>query len=355
MTKKKRSYTLIFVLAIIFVVIVLRLCNNKKDIDRAKETTTTSPKVSVNVYKVERQSMTDELQLLGTVIPNKSAVVISEVQGKIVELPIEKGDIKDKGALLAKVESKEQVAAVNKSELALEKAQKDVERYTKLFNGNAVTKQQLEDAKIALRTADYNLQQDKKKLSNATIRAPFKGMITERFVEPGAAIMAGNQIAKIVDVSSLKVNLYVAEKDAYKLKLNDKVKITTSIYPDTVFQGTISYISPTGDEAHNYNVEVRFKNPDDTPLKAGTFVNVAFGVITQGDPIVIPRESLVGSVEDPQVYIVENDTAKLRSIKIGQSFPEKVEVTKGLKVGEQIVKTGLINIKDKTPVQIIGQ
>ncbi len=69
----------------------------------------------------------------------------------------------------------------------------------------------------------------------------------------------------------------------------------------------------------------------------------------------IPRESLVGSVDDPQVYIIEKDTARLRSIEIGQSFPEKVEVTKGLKDGDHIVKTGLINLKDKTPVQIIGQ
>ncbi len=352
---KKRSYVLIIVLAIIFVVVVLRLCSNKREIDKSKQTTTTSPKVSVNAYKVIRQNISDELQLLGTIIPNKTTVVISEIQGKIIDLPIEKGDVKEKGDLLAKVESKEQMAAVNKSELALEKARKDVERYTKLFKGNAVTKQQLEEAKIALKTADFNLQQDKKRLSNASIRAPFKGMITERFVEPGSAVLAGNQTARIVDVSSLKIDLSVAEKDAYKLKLNDKVKITTNIYPDTTFQGIITFISPTGDDAHNYNVEIRFQNPKDNPLKAGTFVNVAFGILTQGNPLVIPRESLVGSVDDPQVYIIEKDTARLRSIEIGQSFPEKVEVTKGLKEGDQIVKTGLINLKDKTPVQIIGQ
>ncbi|MBO9700420.1 MAG: efflux RND transporter periplasmic adaptor subunit [Sporocytophaga sp.] len=352
---KKRSYILIIVLAIIFVLVVLRLCSNKKEIDKSKETSTTSPKVSVNVYKVIRQNISDELQLLGTIIPNKTAVVISEIQGKLINLPIEKGDVKDKGDLLAQIESKEQTAAVRKSELALEKARKDVERYTKLFKGNAVTKQQLEEAKIALKTADFNLQQDKKKLSNANIRAPFKGMITERFVEPGATVMAGNQIARIVDVSSLKIDLSVAEKDAYKLKLNDKVKITTNIYPDTVFEGIITFISPTGDDAHNYNVEIRFHNPKENSLKAGTFVNVGFGILTQGNPLVIPRESLVGSVDDPQVYIIEKDTARLRSIQIGQSFPEKVEVTKGLKDGDQIVKTGLINLKDKTPVQIIGQ
>lgn len=352
---QKRSYILIIVIAIIFVVIVLRLCSNKKVIDKTKETATTSPKISVNAYKVVRQNISDELQLLGTIIPNKTAVVISEIQGKIVDLPIEKGDVKDKGALLAQVESKEQAAAVSKSALALEKAKKDVERYTKLFNGNAVTKQQLEEAKIALKTADFNLQQDKKKLSNASIRAPFNGMITERFVEPGASVLAGNQIARIVDVSSLKIDLSVSEKDAYKLKLNDKVKITTNIYPDTVFIGIISFISPTGDDAHNYNVEIRFQNPKVNPLKAGTFVSVGFGILTQGNPLVIPRESLVGSIDDPQVYIINKDTARLQSIEIGQSFPEKVEVTKGLKEGDQIVKTGLINLKDKTPVQIIGQ
>lgn len=348
---KRRSIILIIVIVVIFL-IGLQLCRNKRKINATKEVITAPPRVSVNAFVVKRQNVSESLSLLGTIIPNKSSQIISETQGKIIQLPVSKGDFVTKGKLIAQVENTEQEAAAERSRVAYKKAQTDVKRYEILYQGNAATKQRLEEAKVALENAKTAYEQDLKQLHNAAIKAPFNGILTELNPEVGTTVSPGSPIGQIVDVTSLKVDLTFPEAEAYNLHVNDSVNISTAIYPGVTFTGNISFISPTADAAHNYGIEIKLINRKDYPLKAGTFVTVNFGILVQDNPLVIPREALIGSIEKPQVYIIKNSTAFLKDIETGLTFPDKIEVLKGLAPGDSIVVSGLINLKTNTPVRV---
>jgi RND family efflux transporter MFP subunit len=146
----------------------------------------------------------------------------------------------------------------------------------------------------------------------------------------------------------------VAENDVYALKEGDPVQITATVFPGVTYEGKITFISPRGDDAHNYPVEISFKNQAKNTLKAGTYVNVAFNRKSQVPALQIPREALVGSVRNAQVFVVnENNIAQLRKITVGGDNGAYLEVQEGLQEGERVVTTGQINLVDSTQVSII--
>ncbi len=158
-------------------------------------------------------------------------------------------------------------------------------------------------------------------------------------------------MANVVDISRLKVKVNVAEKDVIRLKVGEKVDVTTDVFPNAVFTGSIFSISSKGDEGHTYPVEVVLKNSKQQ-LKAGMFGRVMFMPKSSGNLIVIPRESIIGSVKDAKIYIVENDRAKLRSVVTGKEAGTNIEILNGLQEGELVVMNGQNNLSDNAPVII---
>lgn len=173
-------------------------------------------------------------------------------------------------------------------------------------------------------------------------------------VEEGTYVNTGNPIASIVDVSRLKVKINVSETNIYNLHVGDKVKITTSIYNGIAFEGRISFVSPRGDDAHNYPVEVEISNNSKNPLKAGTFVNVEVEIKTSKDGLFIPRAALQGSIQDAKVYVAENGKAMLKNVVIGQQVNDMLEVTSGLTENQKVIVTGQVNLTDNKPITIIN-
>lgn len=137
------------------------------------------------------------------------------------------------------------------------------------------------------------------------------------------------------------------------MKKGDKVKITTDIYPGTEFTGSISFISPAGDEAHNYPVEIEIPNSSKYPLKSGTFVKVSLNIDSDRNGLFIPRAALMGSIKDAKVYIAENGKAKLKKITIGNSNEESLEVIDGLAGTEKIIVSGQVNLTNNKPIKIV--
>jgi RND family efflux transporter MFP subunit len=349
----KRIVTILVIIAVTGLV-AFRLISNKKVIESKNTIKDDSNiKVAVNIAKVENTISDKDLTLVGTVTANQVIDIKSEVQGKVLSLNAELGDFVQKGKVIARIDDKIRSLSVNNAEQKLADAKQNLERYTNLYEGGAATKAQLEQYQLAYETAENQVSQARKELSNTAVVAPISGVITLKPIEAGAFVNIGNSLVTIVDISKLKVQLSVAEKDAYALKAGDKVQITTGVYPGVTFEGKITFISPNGDAAHNYPVEISIQNQDKNPLKAGTYVDVTFNRKSQTPTLQIPREALVGSIKDAKVYVVNKDVAVLRPITVGADNGSKLEVLEGLKEGEVIVTTGQINLTDSSEVAII--
>ena len=162
-------------------------------------------------------------------------------------------------------------------------------------------------------------------------------------------------MANVVDISRVKVKLNISESDAFILKVGDQVKVTTEVMPGIVFGGRVESISSKADEAHTYPVEITIVNQPAHQLKAGMFAGVEFTSLRNSESIIIPRESLVGSVKEPQVYVVENGIARLRNLTVGNQSGIYVQVLQGLTEGETIVVNGQNNLVDNLKVEILNK
>lgn len=345
--------TLIIVICIaLAAVITLKLRSNYKTI-HAKGVKTELPYVVVNVAQAKRMELTPNIQLVGSLQAYKELNIMSETQGQIVSLDIKEGQTKTQGSVIATVDKKIKELAAQSAKINEDKLAKDLERYKNLFAGGGVTEQQLDEMKNNYESAKIQYQQAEKQLADATIRAPFTGIITSKKIENGDFVNVGNAIATIVDISRLKVKLNVSETSVYQLHLGDKTIITTDVYPGVEFTGNISFISPRGDETHNYPVEIQIPNNSKHPLKAGSFVNVAINIPTKDNSICIPREALQGSLSDAQVYVAQGDKAFLKKIIVTNGDNNYLKVLSGLNEGEMVVTTGQVNLSDGKAIKII--
>jgi RND family efflux transporter MFP subunit len=350
---KKRVIT-IGIIVILAVAITVKLASNKKHIEEKKQPVTTSDlAIPVNVAVATYNEVNDQLVKSGNLIPYKEADITAVSSGKLVAVNFSLGTKTTQGAVLAVVDTRGVELSLESARLTKSKAEKDFKRYKALLEGEAATEVSFQDAKLNYENAANQIEQLEKQLSDNRIKAPINGQVTAKVKEVGEYVNLGAVLGHMVDVSRLKVNVMVAEKDAYTLQVGTSVNVTTDIYPGVNFEGKITFISSKGDATHNYQVEIELQNKSDHPLKAGTFVYTDFSRRSQQKLMMIPRSALVESLKNPFVYVVENGKAVARKIAVGRDIDDQIEVLSGLKEGDQVISGGQINIAEGKKVKVV--
>jgi len=347
-----KKIIIIVVILTILALIVFRLSTNYKKINATKDVSTDLEYVSVNVSPVLKMSINDSLQLTGYMEAFSKIDVAADAQGTITSLNAALGQEKSKGSIIATIDDKLKKLAVQTASISVAKLKKDLERNNNLYIGGTITEQQLNDAQNSYDNAEIQLEQAEKQLSYATIKSPISGVITKKQVEEGEYINIGSPIVTIIDISRLRIKLNVSESNVYQFKLNDKATITTAVYPGITFEGTISFISSQGDDSHNYPVEIVIPNNSKYPLKSGTFAKAMIKLPVEAEAAYIPRESLLGSITDAEVYVAENNKAILKKIVVGNGNDQFIKVISGLKEGEEVIINGQINLSENKAIKI---
>lgn len=343
---------------IVTVIIVLvglmffRLKGNYDKIEAKKEISTDLNYVNVTVTKAKSMKIDQSLSLVGCLTAYSEVEVSSEIQGTITSVKVELGQKVSNNTVIATIDDRIKKLNVNSAKLDLGKKKKDYDRYKNLFAGGTATEQDLDNAHVAYENAVIALEQAEKEFSDATIVSPSQGIITEKYIEKGNHVNIGSSIVSMIDISKLKVNLNVSETNVYQLNLGDVAEVSTSVYPDVTFKGNVNFISPKGDDSHNYKVEMVLQNSNEYPLKAGTFVKVKINLPSKGNSIYIPREALQGSISDARVYLASEGKAVLQPITIGNSNNDYLEVTSGLKEGDDVITAGFVNLENGKAIKV---
>jgi RND family efflux transporter MFP subunit len=347
----KKLRIIIFAVIVLATIIGILLFNRSR---HAVEVGTPMLKdVPVTVATVTRQKVQEVLSLVGTITANNDVNVVSETQGRVTAVRAKVGDFVRAGTVLVQVDDELKQAALTAAEVNYEKAKRDYERYQALLKKNTITVAQLDASRMAFKSAESQYIVARRQFTDTRITTPIAGYVTARPVDIGTMVQPGMSVANVVDITILKARLNVAEREVFKLKEGDRVEVTTEVYPGVQFDGKIQSIASKGDEAHTYPVEVVLQNSKEHPLKAGMFGRVAFTSVNVEESLTIPRDALVGSIKEPKVFVVDNTTARLRSIVVGGISGETLSVTAGLREGELVVVNGQNNLQDSTSVSII--
>ncbi|WP_320019510.1 efflux RND transporter periplasmic adaptor subunit [Labilibaculum manganireducens] len=279
--------------------------------------------------------------------------LISETQGRIVEIYKSKGDYVNKGDIIAKVDDELLKAQLDASKAALEQLEKEDARFTKLVKENAATSQQLEDIQLKLKTTRAKYISANRQLEDTKIKAPVSGYIEDKYIDMGQFIGGGAKICNIIDAVNLKLKVTISEQDYSGINIGQKVIITSSIYPDKFFEGYISYIGKKAGYGNSFDTEIKLKNNGEKLLKAGMFVSSEILLKSDSASFFVPRKAINGSLKDASVYTIANGKAVLKTITIGKVIDSQVQVLEGLNSGEQVIIDGNYSIFDGATVEVI--
>ncbi|SDH52746.1 efflux RND transporter periplasmic adaptor subunit [Mucilaginibacter sp. P19] len=349
----KNKYILLLVVISIVALIAIRLHSNKKQIDeKERPAKVVAIRIPVRVAHIEKQTMQINIVKTGNLTSFKEAKALAVTSGTLSQVRFNLGEQVSQGQVLAITDILTQQLELEKAETSMKKLRNDLDTYTELFQGKAATQEQVNNIHQDYLNAVNQTNQARKALADASIRAPISGIIATKPVEKGVYVSAGAEITTIVDLSSAKVRVNLTEAEVYQVVQGQQVKIITDVYPGKVFNGRVTFISPQGDQAHNYMTEIQINQSQKNLLRSGTFVRVDFSRKTSQQLLIIPREALMESESMVGVYVVRDGVARLKKITTGAEMGSEVVVTSGLNEGDEVVTSGQINLKDGTAVSV---
>ncbi|SFC07898.1 RND family efflux transporter, MFP subunit [Parapedobacter composti] len=308
--------------------------------------------IVVKTAEVSRQPIVLDFSANGNFAANQDLLLKSEVSGRVTRILVKEGARVSRGQTLALVDPELSSLDKQAAEEALQKLKTDYARYQSSYETGGVTKAQLDEIELQLRNAEIKLQQANRRVADANIKAPFSGIINSRLIEVGAYLSPGTDLFEIVDISQLKLKVTANETRVVNLKVGDKVTITSTVFPDKEFSGTVSFIAAKADNSLNYPVEITVNNAAASELKAGMYGTAHFRFSQQQPAILIPRGAFIGGVNSNRIYVLGKDTTAVpREVIAGRIFGEQVEILKGLEEGETVITSGQINLSEGAKVQ----
>jgi RND family efflux transporter MFP subunit len=348
----KTKIITIGVVTVLLVAVTFKLMSNKRTVEENIYRPDLAKKVLVEAYTVTVENFAKSLQYTGTFMPYREAMIIPQVQGEVESVFFNEGDRVKEGNRLVQLDDDLLQAQYIAAEASYLTAKRNLERYESAAGSGGVSKLQLDNFNLSLKTAESQFKQLVKQIDLSKITAPFTGTITLRDVEPGSVVRS-NPVARITDLTQLKLEISVPEKEILLFKEDEAAEIVTDLYPGLTITGTIDYVADRADNAHHYTVRLVVKNMEPSAiLKAGMYGTVVLNKGLSKEALVIPRVALLGSAKNPQVFVLENDKAVLKNIQTGHTNNESIEVLQGLNKGDVVVTSGHINLASGSNVAI---
>jgi len=353
----KKNITTGFIIIAALALVGFILTKNKKE-NEAKIAIVAekNASVSVKVAAVKTEEVSLDFVANGNFEPKQELSLEAEKSGKIIKVLAKEGDHVTVGQTLAIMRGDAINVNAQAAEAAYQNAKSDYNRFDNAYKTGGVTKQQLDQAKVALTNAEANYKQAKINIGDTRIKAPINGIINAKMIEPGSmlAAMPPTKMFEIVNVNTLKLKVTVNEAQVANLKIGNNITVTSSVYPDKEFSGRITFIAAKADSSLNFPIEIEITNNANNDLKAGMYGTAVFKSAQQKQSMtVVPRTAFVGSVSSNQVFVVENGVAKLKTVTAGRILGDRVEILNGLSDGETVITTGQINLQEGSKVEVI--
>ncbi len=369
----------------LFVVISLTIavisgCSGKPD-ESVEATNIEEVSRPVEVVTPEKRDIAISNALSGKLSATEDIAVVSELSPspKVKDLRVQVGDRVKKGEVLFVLDDEnikdqiEQLQAsydastwnIKNTEEKLQNAKTDLERMEKLYEAGAITDQALEQARLAASDTSLNglkaqvkqskvsLDQAISKLQDTVITAPITGYVVDVNIDENEFPPTGSAAMRIVNTDKLTVDVGVAERIVNKISKGQEVDVRIKVATDDTLKGIVKTVSPIPDQASQvYPVEIEIDNKDGS-IKAGMFAEIIFDIEKQEDVLSIPSDAIIENDNGKYVYVVENDTAKVKEIEVGLDNGEYTEIASGISESDNVVIKGHDYVEDGEKVNIV--
>jgi membrane fusion protein, multidrug efflux system len=318
----------------------------------------------VETVPVVERPMPEHLVLTGTLRASQESEVAADAAGKVTATFVERGQRVKQGDTLAILDARgasiSATAANAQSQLAraqLEQAQRECERVKSLKDTGAISQAEYDRVTSQCQTTQWSAtaaqaqqQNAQKVVGDSVIRAPFSGIIGERFVNVGQYVQPNTRIVSLYTPDPLRLELTVPEANVGGVKPEQTVVFTVSAYGDTRFSATVKFISPNvRPTTRDLVVEALSPNPD-LKLKPGMFA-VSKLETAEKPQVVVPTTAIVKRGEVNRLFVVVDNRINERIVQTGAEKNGSTAILVGVKVGERVVAAPGPDVRDGALVQ----
>ena len=308
------------------------------------------------------------IEATGTLNPFEEVSIGAEIDGIIKTVKADEGTAVSKGMLLATIDDIEYSQGVLSAQAALKQAEAtlantkiEFSRKDALYKEELVTKQQYDDVSTRLTLTESDVERAKaalsiakQKLAKTKIYAPLASRVKEKLVSEGDFVKNGTRLFTLIQPNPLKLRFSVSERDVGKMKVGQDVSVKVDAFPDREFKGKVSIVFPSLEEkTRTLSIEALVPDKEGV-LKPGLFARVILYTGGMKDTVVVPITALLYEGDQIRAYVVEDDKAKERLVKLGNKYGEEMEIVEGIKEGDKVVIAGQQGLSEGAKVNYPG-
>ncbi|WDE13086.1 efflux RND transporter periplasmic adaptor subunit [Thalassomonas haliotis] len=308
--------------------------------------------IAVKTATIAESEFKDVVQAIGTARANEQVLITSKYSDLVDEISFDDGQQVKKGEVLVRLNRQEEVAKVRELEANLAESVAQLNRFQDLLKKKATSKSELDQQDAQTKAISAQLMSARTKLNDLTIKAPFDGILGFREISVGAYIDSGDVITSLDDLSVIKVDFTVPERFLPTIAVGQKITATNVAYQEQVFTGEIATIDSRIDpQTRTLKIRGKIPNPG-LKLRPGMLLNITIERHT--DMVLQVPESAVIPIEDKHfVFVVSDNKALRKTIRIGRRQPGKVEVLSGLEANDAVVVEGALKLREGMQVAVL--
>ncbi len=294
----------------------------------------------VEVAVARRDTVVDAISATGAIEALQSIDLLGEVEARLVEILVREGVEVAQGAPLFRLDDAELTVQVAKAEADRDLAAQALKRTRELQAQSASSAADLEKAEATARSTQADLDLLKLRLSRTVIRAPFAGLVGQRYVSLGDYITKTTKLVSLHTVDPQRAAFQVPERYARRLKPGQRVTFRVAALPGEEFTGEVDFVDPVV-QLPGRTILVKARVPNGRRLlQPGMFIEASLATETRSNAVVIPEDAVLPLQGADFAWVVRDSKATRRQIGLGVRTTGFVEVTSGVDVGEQVVVGG---------------
>jgi membrane fusion protein, multidrug efflux system len=297
--------------------------------------------VAAVVAMVTREAVEERVELVGTVRATDTVELRSELEARVSAAEFTEGGAVEAGQVLFRLDPRREEARLAEAQARLERAAADRARGDELLARQTIPPQEMDRLVEAARTAAAAVELARANLADATIAAPFAGLVGERRAVPGQFVSRGDPLATLTRMDPLEIDFRVPERFAARVAAGQAVRFRAPAWPDETFEARVQYLEPALDaDSRSLRVKAGLPNPG-LKLRPGMFGTIDLVFATREAALLIPEGALINRGDATLVVRVGADhKAEFRPVVAGERLAGRVEITGGLAEGDRVIVEG---------------
>jgi membrane fusion protein (multidrug efflux system) len=342
-------------MGVLIVMLFMAISDKKSEIQAEQEAAVKQgrPPVNTVVMVVEPTTISNRLNLPGSVEAWTQLELTAKVSGTIDKVVVQEGDRFAKGDILAQIESADYQIALDRAQADYDLAKADYERDKSVYAKGVIPPAELEARETNMQTAKADLENAILMLERTTIKAPMDGVVRRLDAKVGMFLGVGDKVAELLQIDRVKAVIGIPESDVTAVRQLDTVDVTIKALDGLRVTGKRHFLSTSPDTlARLYRLELEIDNPDHQILP-GMFVRADIVKQKSKEALAIPFYSIISRNDEHYVYVEKDGIVEKRPVTTGIMEKWMVEITSGLEAGDHVVIEGHRDVENGSAVKVV--